>query len=397
MIKQDGKWLEVDWQTALEYVANGLRRVARRAWCEDRLPGGAVFDHGRAVPRRPADERAGWRQYRSPAAPSDFSLDGKLSGAPWLGMKIAEVSQLDAVLVVGSFLRKDHPCSRNACVRPRAAASASAHSASMASDWLMTLHARVTGPVGELSQRAGVELVQRCSADSRCRRACRHCPAPCPRRELRIAQSLCDEGSNGHSSRFCGAATCPMRRGLHGRSAGTVVHHGCHARVPGRGGQQRRCRRWSGAQAGLNARDMLTAGLRCLRACSTRNLKSIRRIRRRARALNAADTVIVMSPFKSGTRVRGLPAAGVALHRNLRHLRQLRRPHPEFSCGCPSARRKPSCLEGASRPRQHARSRPDSISIRPKRCATRHFPAQASWLPDSALGNVARDCSAGVG
>ncbi|MFY9328696.1 MAG: molybdopterin-dependent oxidoreductase, partial [Georgfuchsia sp.] len=40
---------------------------------------------------------------------SDFSLDGKRQGTPWLGMKITEINQLDRVLVVGSFLRKDQP------------------------------------------------------------------------------------------------------------------------------------------------------------------------------------------------------------------------------------------------------------------------------------------------
>jgi NADH-quinone oxidoreductase subunit G len=40
---------------------------------------------------------------------SDFSADAGQSGAPWLGMKVAELSRLDRMLVVGSFLRKDHP------------------------------------------------------------------------------------------------------------------------------------------------------------------------------------------------------------------------------------------------------------------------------------------------
>ncbi|MGB0126699.1 MAG: molybdopterin-dependent oxidoreductase, partial [Rhodocyclaceae bacterium] len=40
---------------------------------------------------------------------SDFALDGKRRGAPWLGMRLAEIGTLDRVLVVGSFLRKDHP------------------------------------------------------------------------------------------------------------------------------------------------------------------------------------------------------------------------------------------------------------------------------------------------
>jgi NADH-quinone oxidoreductase subunit G len=40
---------------------------------------------------------------------SDFSADGTRQGAPWLGMKVAEINQLDRLLLVGSFLRKDHP------------------------------------------------------------------------------------------------------------------------------------------------------------------------------------------------------------------------------------------------------------------------------------------------
>jgi NADH-quinone oxidoreductase subunit G len=43
----------------------------------------------------------------------DFSTDGRLKGVPWLGMKVAEVGELDRVLVVGSFLRKDHPLLAN--------------------------------------------------------------------------------------------------------------------------------------------------------------------------------------------------------------------------------------------------------------------------------------------
>ncbi|MBN8452373.1 molybdopterin-dependent oxidoreductase, partial [Accumulibacter sp.] len=39
----------------------------------------------------------------------DFSADGKLAGRPWLGLKLAEIKDLDAALVIGSFLRKEQP------------------------------------------------------------------------------------------------------------------------------------------------------------------------------------------------------------------------------------------------------------------------------------------------
>ena len=42
-----------------------------------------------------------------------FPLTRKQAGAPWLGMKIADIGALDRVLVVGSFLRKDHPLIAN--------------------------------------------------------------------------------------------------------------------------------------------------------------------------------------------------------------------------------------------------------------------------------------------
>jgi NADH-quinone oxidoreductase subunit G len=70
---------------------------------------------------------------------SDFSADGKLGGIPSLGMSIPELSALDRVLVVGSFLRKDQPLIAH---RLRQAAKRGAkiyklHSAD--DDWLMPL------------------------------------------------------------------------------------------------------------------------------------------------------------------------------------------------------------------------------------------------------------------
>ena len=40
---------------------------------------------------------------------SDFGSDFKRAGTPWLGLRLSEIPDLDAALVVGSFLRKDHP------------------------------------------------------------------------------------------------------------------------------------------------------------------------------------------------------------------------------------------------------------------------------------------------
>jgi NADH-quinone oxidoreductase subunit G len=40
---------------------------------------------------------------------SDFRGDGASAGIPWLGLPIAELNALERVLIIGSFLRKDHP------------------------------------------------------------------------------------------------------------------------------------------------------------------------------------------------------------------------------------------------------------------------------------------------
>src|SRR5690606_20090242 len=40
---------------------------------------------------------------------TDPEFDQALNGAPWLGMPVAELNEVDRVIVIGSFLRKDHP------------------------------------------------------------------------------------------------------------------------------------------------------------------------------------------------------------------------------------------------------------------------------------------------
>ncbi|HUH40717.1 MAG TPA: molybdopterin-dependent oxidoreductase, partial [Castellaniella sp.] len=72
------------------------------------------------------------------------ALDAALSGAPWLGMPIAQLNELDRVLVVGSFLRKDHPLMAQ---RLRQAAKRGMQLSlieSVASDPLVPVSARMT-------------------------------------------------------------------------------------------------------------------------------------------------------------------------------------------------------------------------------------------------------------
>ncbi len=110
MLKQGGVWHEVDWSAALDYVAHALRDVVN-------TQGGAAIG-GLLSPHATLEELylaqkllrgLGCENVDTRLRHSDFSADGRRHGAPWLGMRIADISRLDRVLVVGSFLRKDHP------------------------------------------------------------------------------------------------------------------------------------------------------------------------------------------------------------------------------------------------------------------------------------------------
>jgi len=110
MVKERGEWKSVDWRTALDFVAQGLKDVV------DRHGGGAL---GALVsPHATLEELAltarltralGSDNIDFRLRQTDFRGDGHGAGLPWLGMPVAELDLLQRVLVVGSFLRKDHP------------------------------------------------------------------------------------------------------------------------------------------------------------------------------------------------------------------------------------------------------------------------------------------------
>ncbi|MES2103273.1 MAG: NADH-quinone oxidoreductase subunit NuoG [Pseudomonadota bacterium] len=108
MIKQGGQWQEADWQTALEYIAHGLKNIKHEHGAESiaavATPSSTLEELTllQRVVRGLGSDNVDFRLRQS-----DFSLDGKIK--PWLGMSITEFSQLKNVFVVGSFLRKDHP------------------------------------------------------------------------------------------------------------------------------------------------------------------------------------------------------------------------------------------------------------------------------------------------
>ncbi|MDB5750093.1 MAG: nuoG, partial [Ramlibacter sp.] len=107
MLKQGGEWKTVDWQTALEYVANGLKQVKAQHGANS--IGALVAPHStveelflagqlvRGLGSENIDHRLRHAEFPSG------------EGVRWLGTSIASLSTLQGALVIGSNLRKDHP------------------------------------------------------------------------------------------------------------------------------------------------------------------------------------------------------------------------------------------------------------------------------------------------
>ncbi len=114
MLREGQTWREVDWEQALEFVVKNLAEIKAQHGTESigclASPHATLEEFALAAKlvRGLGSENVDFRLRQT-----DFSADGKRQGTPWLGMKIADIGSLDRVLVVGSFLRKDHPLIAN--------------------------------------------------------------------------------------------------------------------------------------------------------------------------------------------------------------------------------------------------------------------------------------------
>ena len=110
MLKQGGEWKPVDWTTALEYVANGLKQIKTEK-------GGASIaalgsEHSTVEELHLLAQLVrglGSENIDTRLRVVDPALRAAEGKALWLGASIASLSALDRAFVVGSSLRKDHP------------------------------------------------------------------------------------------------------------------------------------------------------------------------------------------------------------------------------------------------------------------------------------------------
>jgi NADH-quinone oxidoreductase subunit G len=138
MIRQGGEWKAVDWTAALDYVSRGLTQIA--------------VEHGAATVGALASPISTIEELHLLAklvrGLGSENIDARLRevapaapGTPvrWLGRSVASLTDLQRVLVVGSFLRKDHPlfAQRIRQAAKKGAKVMSVHA--LRDDWLMPM------------------------------------------------------------------------------------------------------------------------------------------------------------------------------------------------------------------------------------------------------------------
>ena len=150
MLKQGGVWNEVDWQVALEYVANGLKQI--KADHSASSIGALVSPHcsveelylAGALIRGLGSDNIDYR-LRNAEFPA-------VEGVRYLGTSIASLSTLQRVLVVGSNLRKDHPLFAQRIRQSVRKGGAVSAINSVAYDWAMPVANTVTVPAAQWAQ-----------------------------------------------------------------------------------------------------------------------------------------------------------------------------------------------------------------------------------------------------
>jgi len=110
MIKQGEQWKTVDWETALEYASEGLQRVKSSS--------GAEGIGSLASPSSTTEELyllqklmrgLGSQNIDHRLQQIDFTHQEHSPAFPYLGQNIADLENLNAALLIGSYVRKDQP------------------------------------------------------------------------------------------------------------------------------------------------------------------------------------------------------------------------------------------------------------------------------------------------
>ncbi len=110
MLRQNGEWVETDWDSALHAAAEGIQSVQNQT-SKDELgcwisPTATLEEHFLA---QKLCRKAGSNHIDHRLRQLDFSDQDSAPVMPWLGRDIETIEQLQAILLVGSHIRKEQP------------------------------------------------------------------------------------------------------------------------------------------------------------------------------------------------------------------------------------------------------------------------------------------------
>lgn len=111
MIREnDGSWREASWNDALQMIVHGVKAIQEK-FGQDQV--GSIGSSQSTLEELALLARLtrglGSDNVDFRLRQTDARFDQALAGTPWLGMPITELNELDRVVIIGSFLRKDHP------------------------------------------------------------------------------------------------------------------------------------------------------------------------------------------------------------------------------------------------------------------------------------------------
>ena len=297
MIKQGGVWQTVDWNTALAYVADGLKRVK----AEFGSAGIGAIGH----PSSTVEELhllaklvrgLGSENIDHRLRHADFANTAPAGSAQWLGTSVASLSQVDRALVIGSFLRKDHPLLAQR-LRQAARRGAQVHSLhAVHDDWLMTMASQTTA--------APSDWLQALAAVAAAVAAAAGVPAPLDATADAQAQAVAASLLSGESKVVLlgnAAAQHPQASQLLALAQWIATHTGATCGYLGESGNG------VGAQlvgampgaGGLNAGQMLTQPMKAMLLLNTEPVLDAADAAAARKALAVSGLVVALTPFNN--------------------------------------------------------------------------------------------------
>ncbi|WP_440108104.1 NADH-quinone oxidoreductase subunit NuoG [Acidovorax sp. BL-A-41-H1] len=294
MLKQGGVWKEVDWQTALEYVANGIKNIKNDHGAQS--IGALVSPHSTleelylaaSLVRGLGSDNVDYRLRNA-----DFAAP---QGVRWLGTSIASLSTLQRALVIGSNLRKDHPLF---ALRVRQAVRHGAQVTAIAArepEWAMPLHRSLVQPAAQwvsvlgaiasaVAQEKGIAAPAGAAASDENAMAIARSLLGGERKAVLLGNAA---AHHAHASELLALANWI------GSQTGATV--GFLTEAANTVGAQ-----FAGAHpvsGGLNAGQMLAGGLKAALLLNTEPVADSAAGQQAVQALSGAEMVVTLSPFK---------------------------------------------------------------------------------------------------